>query len=52
MYQMQKMAGRRVGMSDLGMRRRCIWHFQSGAEYHTVSGSSQHSLDGILAPAT
>jgi hypothetical protein len=45
------MAGKRVGMSDLSMRRPCIRHFQSGVECHTASESSQHSQDGTFALA-
>lgn len=45
------MAEQRVGMSDLSMRRLCIRHFQFGDECHTVSESSQHFQDGILALA-
>ena len=45
------MADKRVGMSDLSMKRLCIRHFQPGDECHTASESSQHFQDGILALA-
>ena len=48
---MQKMVGRKVGMSDSGTRRLYIKHFQSGVECHTVSGSFQHFQGGMSALA-
>jgi hypothetical protein len=45
------MAGQRVGMNGLSMKREYIWHFQSGVECHTASESSQHFQDRILALA-